>query len=381
MKLLVVSHACVTAINQQFYASVEAASGWQITLVVPSRWKNNYSDRITPERWPDFKGELIELPVWRPGSIPLHTYQSLFTTLLRQQNPDAIYVHNEAYAASTFQVFLANRLSLNRPIGFYSAQNILKNYPLPFQLFEQQVFQGSQFAFPVSTSVQQVLEAKGCRAKLQCLPLSINTDLYAPKPAAKVLAQELRQSAEEVIVGYLGRITEEKGLKTLLYALYQIQSQPWRLVVVGAGPYEQAFDGLAKQLGLSDRIIRVGYIAHEKAPLYLAAFDLLVLPSETRSNWKEQFGRVVIEALSCGTPVVGSDSGEIPHLLHQTGGGLVFPEGHASALGQRLTELITASSQRQLLADQGRKQVFEQFTNEVICQKFIQTLNACCAPL
>ena len=58
-----------------------------------------------------------------------------------------------------------------------------------------------------------------------------------------------------------------------------------------------------------------------------AQLDVLVLPSHTTPTWKEQFGRVIVEALWCGVPVVGSDSGEIPWLIELTGGGLVFPEG------------------------------------------------------
>ena len=79
-----------------------------------------------------------------------------------------------------------------------------------------------------------------------------------------------------------------------------------------------------------------GYIPHDEAARYLASFDVLVLPSETQPNWKEQFGRVVIEAMACGTPVVGSDSGAIPRLIESTGGGLIFHEGVPQHLADQL---------------------------------------------
>ena len=68
-------------------------------------------------------------------------------------------------------------------------------------------------------------------------------------------------------------------------------------------------------LPISGQVLQIGFVPHEETPRYLAAFDLLVLPSETQPNWKEQFGRVIVEALACGVPVIGSDSGEIPNLV------------------------------------------------------------------
>jgi len=374
MKLLVVSHACVTPINQQFYAAIEQISDWQISIVVPSNWKNDYRDQITPERWTDYKGQLISIPVLKPGSVPLHIYRSTFSSFLKEYNPDAIYVHNEPYAISTLQLYLANKFTINRPIGCYSAQNILKQYPFPFQQAEQWILKTSDFAFPVSQEVKAVLQTKGFRGYLQHLPLGIDSKTYYPHPARIQLANRFRSSEQEVLIGYLGRITEEKGLKTLLYALQQIQDLPWRFVVAGAGTYEAEFEALANKLNLSERILRLGYVPHSDAPTHLAAFDLLVLPSETRPNWKEQFGRVIIEALACGTPVIGSDSGEIPHLLTATGGGLIFPEANESALAEQLKRLILDAELRKTMALRGQQTVKEQFTYDSVSKTFIQTI-------
>lgn len=374
MKLLIVSHPCVTPINQQFYAEVEQQTDWELTIVVPSNWKNEYGNTLNPERWSEYKGQLLSIPVWKSGNIPLHLYRSIFIPLLQDLKPDAIYIHHEPYAVATAQVYLANRLSLHRPIGFYSAQNILKSYPPPFRQTEQAVFRDSQFAFPVSNSVEQVLHQKGCQVNTTVLPLGIDPEVYFPRPQARDVAKNLRTTEQDVLIGYLGRISEEKGLKTLLYALKQIQHLSWRLIVVGSGPYEAEFDAIAQNLQLQQRIQRLGYVPHVEAPLYLSAFDLLVLPSETRPNWKEQFGRVIIEAIACGTPVVGSDSGEIPYLLQATGGGLTFPEGQPDALAEKLQQLILNSSLRSQFVEQSRPIVLQNYTNSSLAQRFAQTI-------
>jgi len=372
-ELLVISHACANPINQEFFAQVEKITNWNITLVVPSNWRDEYGNQLSPKTSPEFLGKLIPAPVVLSGNIPLHFYRTAFARLIRAIHPDAIYVHQEPYAAVTAQIYLANRLTLRRPIGFFTWQNILKRYPFPFSLTERMVFEKSAFAFSGSFSAQRVLEQKGCPAALHVLPAGIDPLAYTPSVRDAELRAKLCADGE-VLLGYLGRLTEEKGLATLLRGLARLRDLPWRLVVVGRGPYEAEFDRLSAELGLTERIRRLGYVPHPEAPRYLASFDVLVLPSETRPNWKEQFGRVLIEAMACGTPVLGSDSGEIPHLIADTGGGLVFPEGRPDALADRLRLLLVDGALRQELSERGRRHVLTHYDQKVVADRFARVL-------
>jgi glycosyltransferase involved in cell wall biosynthesis len=96
------------------------------------------------------------------------------------------------------------------------------------------------------------------------------------------------------------------------------------------------------------------------------ALDALVLPSLTRPNWKEQFGRVLVEAMACGVPVVGSDSGEIPHVVGEAG--LIFPEGDVEALRDRLARLAADARFRADLAARGRARVLAHYTQARIAE-------------
>lgn len=376
MRVLIFSHPCVNAINQQFYAEVENLTSWDIVIVTPDSWKSDYEKTFVPERWPDYHGKLIGVPVWKSGNVPLHIYRTMFINLINEIQPDVIYIHHEAHAVATFQICVANLLSLRRPIGFYSAQNILKNYPLPFRLTEEFVFRQSCFAFPVSHSVNDILLTKGFSGDASVLPLGIDSTVYHPHPESDQLANSLRHQPNEVLIGYVGRIVEEKGLKTLLLALEQIQSFPWRLILVGVGPYESEFNAIVQQLGLENRITLLGYIPHQETPRYLSAFDLLVIPSESRPHWKEQFGRVIIEALACGTPVVGSDSGEIPNLINDTQGGFIFPEGQAKALAKQLSNIVLDAGRRSKLAAMGQQKVLERYTSKSVAEQFAHTIES-----
>ncbi len=376
MKVLVISHPCVTPINQQFYAEVEKQTGWEITIVIPSNWESEYGGKaIAPERWPEFTGQLLTISTWLSGNIPLHFYRSSFTKLLSELDPDAIYVNHEPYGVATAQVYLANALSIKKPIGFFTWQNIFKQYPFPFQQLQRFVFERSQFAFSGSQSAREILREKGYSGPCALLPGAIDPEIYFPRPEAVAMKAKLRKNEDEVLIGYMGRIVEEKGFKTLAQALNNIKALPWRLVVVGSGDYQTEFSHQIDSFGLGDRVDYLGYVPHPEAPAYLSAFDLLVIPSETRANWKEQFGRVIIESMACLTPVVGSNSGEIPNLIEATGGGLVFEEGDADALAAQLSKLIKNVDLRDQIANKGRQTVLNQYNTDAIARQFIDEIN------
>jgi glycosyltransferase involved in cell wall biosynthesis len=375
MKLLVVSHACITPVNQAFYAEIEKLTGWRITLVLPSAWRTGYSAPAAVSRWKDFHGSIHPLPVWKPGNIPLHLYKNSFLQLLRSEQPDVIYMHHEPYGLATFQVFLANRLTVRCPIGFYAAQNIAKSYPFPIRWMESQVLAEASFCFPVTQGALSILRARGYRGAAQVLPLAIDPGLYHPMPEwAAGRRAALGIGPAEFVVGYLGRLVEEKGIDTLLRALATIPEKPWRCVLAGSGPHEQTLRAHAAALGIADRILFPGYVPHEEAPGWLSLFDVLTLPSETRPHWKEQFGRVLTEANACGTVVIGSDSGEIPGVIADTGGGIVFPEGNVQALAAAVNLLIDHPGRRDDLARLGAESVRERYDQSYLASRFIATI-------
>jgi glycosyltransferase involved in cell wall biosynthesis len=372
VKLLVVSHSCATTVNQAFFADVEAETEWSVTLLIPSRWKTAYGDLDTSLRWPSFRGKIRRENVFRPGDIPKHTYRSTLISLLREEKPDAIYVHHEPYGFATIQVYLANAVSIRRPIGFYSCQNIMKNYPVVFQQMERWVFHNSHFAFPITQGVLDVLRAKGYRNAAEILPFPIDPVLYRPwaSEAAEIRAR-LGIGSERIVLGFIGRLVEEKGLRVLIAALKELPDLPWELLLIGEGPYEielrQQIESLGQQ---APRVRFIGYVPHTETPHWLSLLDMLVLPSETRPNWKEQFGRVLVEAMACGTPVIGSDSGEIPNVISGTGGGLIFHEGDPSALAQTIRRIICTPGLRAKLGEQGRQSVSRLYDPQALVRRF-----------
>ena len=168
----------------------------------------------------------------------------------------------------------------------------------------------------------------------------------------------------------MGRIVREKGIADLIRALVSLPER-CVLVLVGSGEFERPIRKLSENLGVASRIRWVPHILSLEIPEYMNAFDVLVLPSRTTSRWKEQFGRVLIEAMSCETPVVGSSSAEIPRVIGEAG--LVFPEGDVAALSGELRRLHFDLNLALDLGAKGRARVLEKFTHRRIA---VETLRA-----
>jgi glycosyltransferase involved in cell wall biosynthesis len=151
----------------------------------------------------------------------------------------------------------------------------------------------------------------------------------------------------------------EKGVDLLLEALAGLQGI-WRAYILGSGPEGEALQDQARRLGLADRVTFDDWLPSAQMPAYYRQLDVLVVPSRTRPNWKEQFGRVLIEAMACGVPVVGSDSGEIPNVIGDAG--LIFPEGQVDILREHLGRLLRDLDLRSELAQRGRERVLAHYT-------------------
>ena len=367
MKLVCVTHPCVTPLNQDFFARVEALTGWRLTLVLPRQWRNEYGRRDA-ERWPAFRGRLVPTPVLGAGSVPLHVYRAPLERVVERERPDAIYVHNEPYALATAQAFLAARAARGVSIGFYSAQNLVKRYPWPFSALERAVYARADYALPVSEAVLGVLREKGYRGAATVLPLSVSTDLYR--------ARESAGPRRSLTVGYVGRLSHEKGVDVLLDALAALPAARVHAVVVGDGPARGELVRRAARLRLDDRVTWTGYVSHEEMPRVYGDLDVLVVPSKTVPSWKEQFGRVVIEALAAGVPVITSDSGELPRLVATTAGGWVVPEGQPAALADTLRALLDDPAELRRRGTAGRHYVAAEFSTDALARRFAGAIRA-----
>ena len=164
-------------------------------------------------------------------------------------------------------------------------------------------------------------------------------------------------------MGYVGRLVPEKGLDQLLEACAALPGA-WQLSALGSGPERERLGTRAAALGIAERVEFLTPIPSTALPAHLHRLSCLVLPSRSLPNWTEQFGRVLIEAMACGVPVVTSTCGEAPHVVGDAG--LVVPENDVAALAQALRLLQEDAALRARLSAAGRQRVLDRFTQASI---------------
>ena len=164
-----------------------------------------------------------------------------------------------------------------------------------------------------------------------------------------------------------------KGIDTLLEALASLANQDttrtYKLLIVGQGEDKPEFQRLAGTLGISEQVVWIDAVPPEAVAAYINCMDTLVLPSRTTPGWVEFFGRVLIEGMACEVPVIGSDSGEIPHVIGDAG--LIFPEADADGLVGSIRQIAHDAKLRKDLVKRGLIRI-ENFTWETIAERTYQ---------
>jgi len=355
VKVVMVSKACVVGAYQRKLEELARQPDLQLTCVVPAYWLQD--GRRQPLERAHLRGyRLCALPLRFNGHFHLFHFVGL-GALLEQLRPDIVHVDEEPYNLAT-GLAMRQAARCGAPRLFFTWQNLLRRYPPPFAWWERYCLDTAQYAVAGSEEAGQVLRAKGYAGPVAAIPqFGVDPDEFRPRP---------RPPADELRIGYAGRLVEEKGLAILLEAVAGLDGG-WRLQLVGSGPLQSALARQAAALGIDDRVAVVPHVPSAEMPAVLAAWDVLALPSLTRPNWKEQFGRVLVEAMASGLPCVGSDSGEIPRVLGDAG--LVVREGDARALRDALRRLQEDRALRADLAERGRARALARFTHARIAEQ------------
>ncbi len=366
LKVLAVSHSCVVGVNQQLYVEMAKLPEIQLQLMAPSSWISEFDhNRFKTKALKGLNIPFYTMPVGIAGNNSLHFYLWLPLRRIWQFKPDVIFLDEEPWSVAAFQTVLL-ALFLKSKLVFYTKQNLFKNYPPPFSWFNKLTYKVSAKALSVSREVDTVLRRKGYRKPISYLPHAIDSAAFYAQTKPNVLKLELGLD-DSLVIGYVGRLIEAKGIQVLVKAAAVLAKEAdlpgWKVLLIGDGEYKAKLQELITQLHLTQYFVFSGSVSHQSVPQYMNCLDIFVLPSLTTPRWKEQFGRVILEALACGVPVVGSDSGEIPYLIKATGGGLIAHEGDEKELSQCLQKLLCDVTLRQQLVEKGLASLKASYTN------------------
>jgi len=364
MKLLMITRTLAEFASIQGEIAAISKLGVDQTVASPRQWAGRDSElkRVKPDGF-----ELLLTDCWFSGTTSVrlgnhfHFYSSI-ADVIGRENWDLVHIDEEPFNFATYHALRACRKH-DVPAVFTTWQNLNKWYPPPFDFFEKYVFENAAGAVPGSKECLDLLRRRGYHGPAAQIGHGLDPTVFRTQDAS-ALRRKLAPE-DSFVVGFIGRIHQEKGLDTLVKALAMLPKSSV-LVLVGRGPYRAELESMIRRLQLQERVYWVPWVHSDEVVEYINAFDVLTLPSHTRRNWKEQFGRVLIEAMACETCVVGSDSGEIPNVIGDAG--LVFHEGNEKELAGSLQQLMNEPTRCKSLGRRGRQRVLEHFTYAKVAQ-------------
>ena len=371
IRLFVMDHNCAFTKKQSLYIRLMERFDIHVTILAPEKWMNPFGQScVVSQKHAGFRGDFVTRPVAFRSSVPKHLYIADLAKILSKAKPDIIYGYHDYYMLAAYQLFRANRRGVGVPIGFYASQNIFKTFPFPISNFEKRVLQGATFLFPISSEATDLARSKGFNGEICDMPLYVDTSIFDARLSKEnTWRKRITNNPKSFLIGFAGRFVPEKGLSDLIDAVSMLKDESVQIVLVGQGPEQDALERRARDRGIANQLHIVPPTNQSDLAPVLAACDVIVMPSLSYPGWKEQFGRLIIEALACGTPVLGSDSGAIPEVIEQTKGGLIFPEGDPRALMGLVSDLRKNPSRLKELATRGLAATRENFTLDAMADR------------
>jgi glycosyltransferase involved in cell wall biosynthesis len=378
MRLLVVGHSFVTKYDQMKYVAIKQLDpGLKLRLVVPASMQGRFGPLgyevhpgLSPEDVVPLKARLSG---WQLHMTYLHNPVSM-AAILRTFQPEVIHIEEEPQALISVETIATQRaIARGAAVTLFTWDNLIRPRRFPLGAIKHRLRSYSlRRASTVVCGNQRAAElvrAEGLfEGPTEVLPqYGLDPAEHLPGTEAQLRA-ELGLDGGHLVVGYLGRLVPEKGLRLLLEALGRLQSYPWRLLLVGTGPLEIEI----RQRWMVDfpgRIVLVPAVPYQLVPRYLRCLDIFVLASYSIPVWKEQFGLTLAQAMMLRIPSIGSTSGAIPEVLGP--GGLLFEEGQSLMLQRALEELLKSPQRREQLGAQGQEFALRNYAMESVGRRYL----------
>lgn len=366
--LVVLSMACFESVNRTVYRLLQSEYGIPVHLVIPSSLEFPGGSREPVDNSDEILA-ITKLPI-----SSMHPRLQVFRgagAVVAALRPTHILVDSDP--ASLMSVVAARwAKKLDASLLAVTCENLQRNYlkealaglergnptalagGLLNQLFSSLSRSGIHQVFTISQDGTRAMESLGFRGRITQIPLGFDAAIFNLQDSQRIAETKQRLGISQRVIAYFGRIAPEKGVDLLIQALANLLDQPWQFLLDDfdrhRSPYQAKIQNLLDSTGVKDRTVFFRSNHHDIAD-YMNAADIVVLPSISMPKWKEQYGRVIPEAMACGKVVVGSRSGTLPELIGECG--FVFPEGDVGQLQALIANLLVMP--REALSEIGMK--------------------------
>ncbi|HET6374329.1 MAG TPA: glycosyltransferase [Candidatus Polarisedimenticolia bacterium] len=377
MRVLVLAGATYAEPSTRRMFDHIAAHGVEVVLAMPRRIEHPFTPAEVPETpWPTPGVRLVRLDCWYSHRNMTHVLLRGLPRLIRECRPDIIHCVMEPWSVTCLQAERVIPTLAKRPL-------------LGIQPAETKPEQGGRLAGRVRTALYRrsisrcdylvgwSTKALDVASRLGLNGLTgrvfpavgVDTDLFHPatlEDRAELRSEMGLDTSSRLLVGFVGRFSEEKGVADLIEAMDAVAAPGISLAMMGDGPLA----GRALAAAATRPWLKI-LPPRDQAGVarFMRALDLLAVPSRTTSSWEEQFGLVLVEAMACGLPIVASTSGAIPEVLGSAG--WIFREGDVSELAGCLRRADSSKDERGRLGAFGRRRVESHYSSPAIADRLV----------
>lgn len=387
-RLVVVSSGALNWPHRKPYDVLGREPGWDVHIVAPARVPLvDGRDKLCEEHREGAAYTLHKLETSGSRSGRSSWYRGLAPLLLRLR-PEFVFVEYDPGSLPVLHAWAASR-AWGAKVFAYTPENILRDRwadarrnAASLRLREavrDTLVAGFTAAGATASAGLACLNEEGARIYAESWgwrkPITVvplGTDLAFRPMDAAALRRSLGLEGG-FVVGYFGRVIPDKGVKLLVDALAELPPSFKLLLDMYFEPdsYAEEVVRRAEELGAKDWVVTFD-VPHGEVSRYMNCCDALVLPSVSTPRWKEQYGRVLPEAMACGVPVIGSSSGNIPAMIGDAG--IIVPESDPHAIAAALRSLADDRDLYARLVAAGRRRVEEHFSIEVQVKKLKELL-------
>jgi len=286
--------------------------------------------------------------------VPEYPFIPHMTKVLRQIDPDLIHAHSHLFLTTYQAVRSASKQKKPSVVtvhGLIAKRQSILNLAQNVYLYTlaSNIFKKTTIVICLTRSDALEVMKLGCpREKIRILPNPVDTELFVPKPDIE----------ENNLIVWIGRFVPEKGVHVLINAAKKVVNQrnDVKFLLVGDGPLKQKMIFLVKTLKLEKYVVFRGSVPREQVPKFLQKSTLVVVPS-----LREGMPFVLLEAMACGKPVVGSNIPGIKDVITHLKNGLLVPPGDSEALASAIMFLLENEDIRKNLGRNARQLMVEKY--------------------